>query len=283
MKERSNVSSKRRFKHSVAYWCLHDTEWKWSLERICDCAKQIGIESIELLPSDLVPLVIKQGLESALGVNGMPDPPFTKGLNNKRHHEEVIYKTTQAIKQCVQFGIPNVIAFTGYTLSDNPTPDNIEVSLEEGADNCVQALRELAKHAEQNEVTICLEQLNTRDSSHPMKGHPGYQGDSIDYCADIVRRVNSPRVKLLFDIYHVQIMNGDVIRRIKQYGDLIGHVHTAGNPGRAELDDDQEIHYRGVMRALDAVNYQGYIGHEFIPRRDPALGLTEAISLCESL
>ena len=277
MKERREVSSKRRFKHSVAYWCLHDTDWKWSLAQICDCAKRVGIESIELLPPDLIPLLVEQGLGSALGVNGMPDPPFVKGLNDKRHHQEIVDKTTQAIQQCVQFGIPNVIAFTGYS-----APNSTTISLEEGAHNCIEALRELAKVAKQSDVTICLEQLNTRDASHPMKGHPGYQGDSIDYCADIVRRVNSPRVKLLFDIYHVQIMNGDVIRRIKQYGNLIGHVHTAGNPGRAELDDDQEIHYRGVMRALDAVNYQGYIGHEFIPLRDPAQGLAEAVSLCES-
>lgn len=283
MAERSEQSSKRRFKHSVAYWCLHDTEWKWSLQQICDCAKQIGIESIELLPPDLVPLVVKQGLGSALGVNGMADPPFVKGLNNKRHHKEIIDKTTQAIARCVQFGIPNVIAFTGYALPDISTQNSTAISLEEGADNCAEALRELSKIGEQNEVTICIEQLNTRDGTHPMKGHPGYQGDSIDYCANIVRRVNSPRVKLLFDIYHVQIMSGDVIRRIKEHGDLIGHVHTAGNPGRAELDDDQEIHYQGVMRALDSINYQGYIGHEFIPRRDPAQGLAEAVSLCESI
>jgi hydroxypyruvate isomerase len=266
----------------LAYWCLHDTEWEWSPERICDCAKGLGIESIELLPVDLIPFVIEQGLGSALGVNGMQDPPFVKGLNNKRHHEEVINRTTEAIKRCAEFGIPNVIAFTGYKWPDDSAPHGAEISLKNGADNCVQALRELAKHAEQNEVTICLEQLNTRDTSHPMKGHPGYQGDSIDYCADIVRRVDSSRVKLLFDIYHVQIMHGDVIRRIQRYGELIGHIHTAGSPGRGELDDDQEIHYRGIVRALDAINYQGFIGHEFIPRGDPALGLAEAISLCET-
>jgi hydroxypyruvate isomerase len=275
------MSSKRRFKHSVGYWCLHDTEWKWSLEQICDCAKSLGIESIELLPADLVPSVIDRGLGSALGVNGMPDPPFIKGLNNKCHHEEVINVTAEAIKRCAKFGIPNVIAFTGYKWSDVNKTNGPEISLKQGADNCVESLRELAKHAERNQVTICLEQLNTRDASHPMKGHPGYQGDSIEYCADIVRRVDSSRVKLLFDVYHVQIMHGDVIRRIRQYGDLVGHVHTAGNPGRAELDDDQEIHYRGIVRALDAINYQGFIGHEFIPRRDPALGLAEAISVCE--
>lgn len=281
-KDPPDVSSKRRFKHSVAYWCLHDTDWNWSLDQICDCARVLGIESIELLPADLIPFVIKQGLGSALAGNGMPDPPFAKGLNNKRHHEEVINRTREAIKLCAQFGIPNVIAFTGYKWRDNAEPNGAEISLKEGADSCVEALQELAGDAERNQVTICLEHLNTRDSSHPMKGHPGYQGDCVDYCADIVRRAGSPRIKLLFDIYHVQVMNGDVIRRIREYGELIGHIHTAGSPGRGELDDDQEIHYRGVVRALDAINYQGFIGHEFIPRRDPALGLAQAISICET-
>ena len=123
--------------------------------------------------------------------------------------------------------------------------------------------------------------LNTRDDTHPMKGHPGYQGDHTDYCIDIIKRVGSPYLKLLFDIYHVQIMDGDVIRRIHQYKDYIGHVHTAGNPGRAELDDHQEIAYKPIMEALVEVGYQGYVGQEFIPTRDPLQGLREAVALCD--
>ena len=145
----------------------------------------------------------------------------------------------------------------------------------------MKALKEIVRHAERRGVTICLEQLNTRDATHPMKGHPGYQGDDIDYCAGIIRQVASSNAKLLFDIYHVQVMHGDVIRRIRQYGDLIGHVHTAGNPGRGELDDGQEIHYPAVMRALVETGYQGYVGHEFIPTRDPAQGLAQAIAICD--
>jgi hydroxypyruvate isomerase len=114
-----------------------------------------------------------------------------------------------------------------------------------------------------------------------MKGHPGYQGDDMDYVAKIVARVGSPRVKILFDIYHVQIMNGDVIRRIEQYHELIGHVHTAGCPGRAELDDRQEINYPPIMRKLVEVGYQGYVGQEFIPTRDALTGLTQAVVLCD--
>lgn len=114
-----------------------------------------------------------------------------------------------------------------------------------------------------------------------MKGHPGYQGDDIDYVANIARRVGSPRAKILFDIYHVQIMNGDVIRRIEECKDVIGHIHTAGNPGRAELDDKQEINYPPIMRKLLEIGYKGYVGQEFIPTRDPLVGLTEAVKLCD--
>jgi hydroxypyruvate isomerase len=142
-------------------------------------------------------------------------------------------------------------------------------------------LKVLARHAEARGVTVCLEHLNTRDDSHPMKGHPGYQGDDLDYCADIVRRVGSPNVKLLFDVYHVQVMNGDVIRRLRQHRDLLGHVHVAGCPGRGELDDTQEIHVPAVMKALLDVGYTGYVGLEFIPTRDPEQGLAEAVALCD--
>lgn len=130
-------------------------------------------------------------------------------------------------------------------------------------------------------MTICLEHLNTRDDTHPMKGHPGYQGDDVDAVADMLRRVGSPRVKMLFDIYHVQIMNGDVIRRLGQHMDIIGHVHTAGNPGRGELDENQEIQYPAIMRKLVELNYDGYVGQEFIPTRDPLEGLTQAVTLCD--
>jgi hydroxypyruvate isomerase len=114
-----------------------------------------------------------------------------------------------------------------------------------------------------------------------MKGHPGYQGDDVDYLAGILRRVGSPRVKLLFDIYHVQIMNGDVIRRLEQLKDIIGHIHTAGNPGRGELDSKQEIQFPPIMQKLIDIGYTGYVGQEFIPTRDPLAGLREAVKLCD--
>ncbi len=270
-----------RIKQSLAYWCLNATDWKWEIDRICETAVQLGCASVELAPPELWPVVARYGLKNALVLNGMSDPVFAKGLNNLRYHEEILTRTKQVIDQCPDFGIPNVICFTGYKWRDAGDPASGEISLAEGAENTVKGLRELAGYAASRNVTMVLEQLNTRDTSHPMKGHPGYQGDDIDYCAEMVRRVDSPHAKLLFDIYHVAIMNGDVIRRVREYGKWIGHIHTAGVPGRAELDGRQEIHYPGVMRALLEIGYEGYVGQEFIPTRDPAEGLAEAVALCD--
>ncbi|MBY0455823.1 MAG: TIM barrel protein, partial [Gemmataceae bacterium] len=125
------------------------------------------------------------------------------------------------------------------------------------------------------------EHLNTRDASDPMKGHPGYQGDDLDFVAGVLRKVGSARVKLLFDVYHVQVMHGDLIRRIEQTKDLIGHVHTAGVPGRGELDDKQEINFPAVIKKLVDVGYTGYLGHEFIPTGDPLAGLKQAVTVCD--
>jgi sugar phosphate isomerase/epimerase len=269
-----------RIKQSLAYWCLNGTEWQWDIDRICDAALHLGCLAVELVPPDQWPVVRKRGLENAVAHNSMPEPVFAKGLNNPRYHEEVIARTKVVIDRAADSGVPNVIAFTGYRWLDADNPQGGEISLEQGAANTVKGLTELARYAEPRHVTMVLEQLNTRDK-HPMKGHPGYQGDDIDYCAEIVRQVGSPHAKLLFDIYHVAIMNGDVIRRLHQYRDWIGHIHTAGVPGREELDDRQEINYPAVMHALLDIGYQGYVGQEFIPTRDPMEGLTQAVSLCD--
>ena len=270
-----------RIRHSIAYWCLNATDWKWDVERICRTAKQLGTESVELVPPAEWPVLRKHGLRSALAPNGMPDPPFFKGVNNPLYHDEVIARSKRAIEESAAAGIPNIIAFTGMKWRRAEDPASGEIGLEEGAANSVKALKEIASHASRHNVAVCLEQLNTRDASHPMKGHPGYQGDDINYCADIVRRTGSPHVKLLFDIYHVQIMNGDVIRHLRAHRDILGHVHTAGVPGRGELDGPhQEVNYGAVMRTLLDIGYTGAVGHEFIPTRDPAQGLKRAIAIC---
>jgi hydroxypyruvate isomerase len=276
-----NAVSKGRIKQSIVFWCFNVAGDKWDIEQQCRVAKKLGCRSVELVePTDFAVLK-RHGLVCAITPNGMPGAPFVKGLNNLKYHEEVIASTTKSIDATAAAGFPNVIAFNGYKWRDAEDPTSGEISLDEGAKNCVIGLKKLAAIAEKKGVTVCVEMLNTRDDSHPMKGHPGYQGDHMDYVADIVKKVGSPHVKLLFDIYHVQVMDGDVIRRIRQYAELIGHVHTAGNPGRAELDDTQEINYPACMKALVEIGYKGYVGQEFIPTRDPFEGLTEAVSWCD--
>jgi hydroxypyruvate isomerase len=270
-----------RIKQSIVFWCFNMMGDKWDLDTLCRHAKDLGCVSVELVPPDQWSVLKQHGLTCAIAPNGMPGAPFMKGFNNPKYHDEVITRTKQVIDHCADAGFPSVIAFTGFKWRDAEDPTSGEISREEGADNCVAGLKKIIGYAEQKNVTICLEHLNTRDSSHPMKGHPGYQGDDVDYCAAILRRVGSPRMKLLFDIYHVQIMNGDIIRRLDQLKDIIGHVHTAGNPGRGELDDNQEIQYPPIMRKLLQIGYTGYVGQEFIPTRDPLAGLEQAVSLCD--
>jgi hydroxypyruvate isomerase len=272
---------KGRIRQSMASWCFGVGGDKWDLEKQAQVARQLGLLSVELVEPRDFAVLKRHGLICAITPCGMPDPPFAKGWNNPLHHAELTARTTEAIDVTAAAGFPNVIAFTGYKWRNADDPHSGEISLEEGAEHCVAGLKQIAAHAEKRGVTLCVEMLNTRDSSHPMKGHPGYQGDHLDYVASIVQRVGSPRVKLLFDLYHVQVMDGDLVRRIRQYGEWIGHVHTAGNPGRGELDARQEINFAACMHALLEVGYCGYVGHEFIPTRDPLQGLSEAVTLCD--
>jgi hydroxypyruvate isomerase len=272
---------KGNINHSIVFWCFNIAGDRWDMDKTCEVAKQLGVKSIELSGPETWPTIKKHGLTCAIAPNGMPDAPFMKGFNNLRYHGQVIETTKKMIDACADAGVPAVIAFTGYKWHDADDPTSGEISPEEGAANCVRGLKEIAGHAEKKGVTICLEHLNTRDDTHPMKGHPGYQGDDVDEVAGIVRRVGSERVKMLFDLYHVQAMNGDLIRRIEQCKDVIGHVHTAGNPGRGELDEQQEINFPAAMRKLVAIGYKGYVGHEFIPTRDAFAGLKQAVDVCD--
>ncbi len=275
------VALRGRIRQSIVYWCFNVAGEKWDVDRTCQVAKGLGCVSVELVAPKDWPVLHRYGLTCAIAPNGMPGFAFMKGFNNPRYRDEVLTHTRQAIDACAAAGVPSVIAFTGYKWKDADDPASGALGADEGADNCVAGLKQIAEYAEAHGVTVCLEHLNSRDHSHPMKGHFGYQGDNLDYVARIIRRVGSPRVKLLFDVYHVQIMNGDLIRRLEQTKDILGHVHTAGNPGRGELDEKQEIQYAPIMRKLVAIGYQGYVGHEFIPTRNPLDGLREAVHLCD--
>lgn len=271
-----------RIRQVLVSWPYMAFGERWSLERLCRASAELGCEGIELVGPDEWPVMQRFGLVCALATNGMPDPPFEKGLNNPRYSTEVIARTEQRIEECAEAGVPSVIAFTGFSHRNLDDPQAGMIDPDTGARRTVENLKKLALKAERHDVTICLEHLNSRVKEDDFRGHPGYQGDDIDYCADIIRQVGSPRVKLLFDIYHVQIMNGDVISRIREYGtDLIGHIHTAGVPGRGELHTGQELSYPPIMQALLEIGYRGYVGQEFIPTADPMEGLRHAVSLCD--
>ncbi len=266
------------YKHSIASWCF---ESYWNIEQQAQVARRLGCASVELVPIEKWGTLKKYGLICAIApVDLAPYPPFVKGWNNPRYRDEVLAATRRAIDACAEADFPNVIAFTGYKYVDVDKPSKGEIPLDEGIRNCISGLKQIVGYAERRGVTICLEMLNTRDDSHPMKGHPGYQGDHLHICVEIIQKIASPALKLLFDVYHVQIMDGDLIRRIHQLKEILGHIHTAGNPGRGELDENQEINYRPVMKALAEVGYTGYVGHEFLPTRDPLAGLKQAIEVC---
>jgi len=227
----------------------------------------LGCASIELIPPETWPTLKKYGLTCAIASSH----GFLQGMNNPKYRERCLKILTERIDQCAAGGVPSVISFTGMR---EDIPDDV------GAKNCVEGYKQILGHAEKNKVTICLEMLNSRYDKN-MIGHPGYQGDHTDYCIDIIKKVGSERLKLLFDIYHVQIMDGDVITRLHQHKQYIGHVHTAGVPGRGELDAKQEINYPPIMEALIEIGYQGYVGQEFIPTRDAMEGLKQAVALCD--
>lgn len=256
-----------RIHQSIMGWCFKDHFDAVELAHHC---KEIGLVAMEGIPREAYPEVRKLGLEiSLIGSHG-----FAKGPCNPANHDEVVAKLNEAIDVAVDVDCKSVITFTGMRFDG--------MDEEEAAQRCIDTWKEVLPKAEKAGVTLVLEHLNSRDDTHPMKGHPGYFGDDVDFCADLIRKVDSPNFKLLFDIYHVSVMNGDIIRRIHQYKDLIGHYHTAGNPGRGELDDTQEINYPPILEAILETGYEGYVAQEFIPNwDDPILALRNAAQLCD--
>jgi len=257
---------KGRIKQSIMGWTFNPMP----TPELAKLAKEVGLVAMEGISREHYPLVRKLGMDvSLVGSHG-----FKKGPVDPANHAECIKKLTQAIELCADAGYKRVITFTGMKVKG--------IDDEEAEKNCIACWKKVLPLAEKKKITLCLEHLNSRDDTHPMKGHPGYFGDDVDHCVRMIKKVDSPSFKLLFDVYHVQIMNGDVIRRIREYKDLIGHYHTAGNPGRAELDDTQEINYPAVMRAIVESGFDGYVAQEFIPTwKDKALALRHAAEVCD--
>ena len=257
---------KGRIKQSIMGWTFNPMPTP-ELAKLC---KEIGLVAMEGISPKHYPLIKELGMDvSLVGSHG-----FKEGPVNPQNHEACVEKLTEAIELCAAAGYKRVITFTG--MKEKSIPQ------EEAQKNCIECWKKVLPLAEKKKITLCLEHLNSRDDSHPMKGHPGYFGDDVDHCVKMIKEIDSPSFKLLFDVYHVQVMNGDVIRRIRQYKDVIGHYHTAGNPGRAELDDTQEINYPAVMRAILDTGYNGYVAQEFIPTwKDKNLALRHAAQVCD--
>lgn len=258
--------TKGRIRQSVMGWCFKPMP---ALELAKHC-KSIGLVAMEGIPVSAYPQVKQLGLDiSLVSSHGFQDGPV-----DPKNHAMNEAKLREAINTAVKFGSPSVITFTGMRTSG--------INDQQARKNCLSLWKKVIPYAEQKRVTLVLEHLNSRDDSHPMKGHPGYWGDDVELCIDLIKELDSPNFKLLFDVYHVQIMNGDVIRRIRKYHPLIGHYHTAGNPGRSELDENQEINYPAVMRAILETGYSGFVAQEFIPTwKDPIAALAHAARVCD--
>ena len=256
-----------RIRQSVMGWCFNPMP---TMELAKQC-KEIGLVAMEGIDAKHYPAVRELGLKISLVSGGHG---FRNGPCDPKNTETVINGIKKGIDLAADIGTKSVITFTGMKYK-NMDPDK-------AAALCVETWKKVIPHAEKKGINLVLEHLNSRDDSHPMKGHPGYFGDDVDFCADLVNKVGSKNFKLLFDVYHVQVMNGDVIRRIKQYKDIIGHYHTAGCPGRGEIDDTQEINYPPILKTILETGYDGYLAQEFIPTwENPIDSLRHAAEVCD--
>jgi hydroxypyruvate isomerase len=250
-----------RLKQSVARWPYASI----AMPDFCRAVADMGLTAIDLLRPNEWEALKPFGLTCSLAYAGADSIP--RGFNNPTNHDAMVAALTQNIPLAAKAGIPNVIAFFG-----NVQPDMTEA---QAVENCVMGLDRVKKVAEDNGVTIVVELLNSAVN------HKGYQGDHTAFGLQVVKGVDSPRVKLLYDIYHMQIMEGNLIATIRQNIGSIAHFHTGGVPGRHELDDTQEVNWRAVCRAIADLGYTGYVAHEFQPTRDPLTSLREAVALCD--
>jgi hydroxypyruvate isomerase len=253
-------SRKGRIRQSVCRWCYE----KIPLDQLCAFAAGIGLKGIDLLQPDEFEVPRRYGLRCTMGYLGSEE--IGNGLNRLENHAEIERVFRSGIPQAAKAAVANVIAFSGnrHGMSDD-----------EGLRNTVVGLNRVKKIAEDNGVNICLELLNSKVD------HPDYMCDHTAWGVRVMEEVHSPNVKLLYDIYHMQIMEGDLIATIRSNIQWIGHFHTGGVPGRHELDDSQEIHWVGVMRAIADTSFSGYIAHEFIPTGDPLKSLRQAVAQCD--
>ena len=245
-------------RQSVCRWCYPDL----SVAELARAARALGLESVELLGPEDWPVVRQFGLTCAMATGATT---ITAGLNRREHHALQIPAMIARIEACAAAGIPSVICFSGNRAG---LPD------EQGLDHCAEGLRPIVAAAERCAVTVQMELLNSKVD------HPDYMCDHTAWGVELARRIGSERFKLLYDIYHMQIMEGDVIRTIERHHRWIGHYHTGGVPGRHELDGRQELNYPAIARAIRATGFRGFVGQEFFPTGDPLAALRAAAELC---
>jgi hydroxypyruvate isomerase len=252
-----------RIRQSVILWCFSPMTPK----ELAAHAADLGMASVELVPPDSWPELTGRGLAYAIA----PSHGWRTGFAQVSQHDDCIKILRERIDQASAAGFDKVITFSGFRNGQ---------STEDCMRNMVDGLKKVVGYAEKKKVTLCLEMLNSRVHID-MKGHPDYFCDNIDNTVEICKQISSERMKVLFDIYHVQIMHGDIISHIRQYHPWIAHYHTAGVPGRNEIDNTQEINYPPIMKAILETGYTGYVGQEFVPLRDKVASLSQAVKICD--
>ena len=256
---------KGRINHSVCKWCYG----KIPLEEFCKATKEIGLTSVELLqPSDF-PTLKKYGLTCAMVSNPVIDGlgGIERAWNRVEHHDKLVQAYEKQIAAVADAGMDNLICFSG---------NRAGLDDEKGLENCATGLKRIMKLAEDKKVTISMELLNSRVN------HRDYQCDHTEWGVELCKKIGSERFKLLYDIYHMQIMEGDLIVRIRKFKDYISHYHTGGVPDRAEIDETQEINYQAVVKAIVETGFKGFIAQEFIPKRpDPLASLKQGVQICD--
>jgi hydroxypyruvate isomerase len=263
MQSAASSTASGRLKQSFCRWPYS----KISLPDLCRRTKQMGFAAIDLLFPDEWSVAADAGLKVSMGYASRRDKFIATGFNDPANHALLLGELEAALPLAANARVPNLIAMFGNRVSGIDEPAAIA--------NCVAGLARIAPLAEKHGVTVCVELLNSKVD------HPGYQGDHTAFGVTVMRGVNSPRVKLLYDIYHMQIMEGDVIRTIRDNIAWIGHFHTGGVPGRHEINDSQELNYHAIAAAIADLEFKGYVAHEFVPTRsDPFLSLEEALRIC---
>lgn len=249
---------KGNIRHSVCRWCFGEM----SVEELAQVCQRLGIEGIDLIGPGDWPVLKEYGLTGTM----TPSHGIGKGFNRIENHEDCIQAVTRSIEATAEAGFPNVICFSG---------NRAGMSDEEGLENCAIGLKKVVGLAEEKKIVIHMELLNSKD-------HADYMCDKSAWGVELVKRVGSPNFKLLYDIYHMQRMEGDVIHTIRENIDCFGHFHTAGVPGRNEIDETQELNYPAIMKAIVATGFKGIVAQEFVPKRDDQVAsLEQAIAICD--